>query len=457
MNTLLRTILIFCLVQSPCSFAQSSRAAVSKPEPNSSESGSDEEDESDGGDPFARYERSKLRDQNCDPTILESFYKKFGRLSCLVTNAGICINPGKDELTWALWGAGGGAVGNVGRAYAARSAARLRVADFKAADQAMRAMAEALSSLGGGQAAKEALMSARPLLLSSTEREAAKTVGGMILRNGSRGAILGFLSGGALAVILVAADITLTHGITPLACAEAADQDPNFRKYVPVQKGTCHTPDYNAGAPQVREFLKLPFEEKLRVLNENPRVCGFYRSMNEEMDVRIAQLEGSRAVGRVTCDASTGDITFRARNDTNRTMIIKRKPGSKTPTAYQFREYAAPNLAIDGADFNLVQTENGLDLTSIQSLPHGVSTVSRRIAYEEFGRYANENPPRAQTLLHAFRTVRTHAKNLMECCDMSAEDLAKKENHEKCPPSWFPPRPAMQNVPLPPERPKSLR
>ncbi len=426
------------------SFAQTPRTRPAPVPVKEADTDEDEtpEDEEGEGDPFKRYEKSTLKDQNCDPTILAQFYKKYSYLSCLVTPSGICLNPSKDELIWAGFGAASGGWKGVSSAYK-----ELRLLDASAR-QSATAVSEA-AARGGAQALT------KPLLLHAGERNTARAMGGIIVRRGAIGAGLGFLAGGAFGAAWLAADISLTYGISPTACAEVSENDPNLRKYVPIQKGTCHTPIYNAGAPQVLNFMKLPLEEKLKALNGNRRICGFYRSMNEEMEVHIRQLEGGSAVGQVTCDAATGDIKFKVRNNATRTYTIKRKPGTKELRSFSYREHLTPNQVTGGADFELVKTEFGTDLSKIHILNSGISTQTRIVMYEAYPNFSREEPGRSQTILHAFRTARLQAPALMKCCDLSPGDFAKKENRESCPAEWFPPREVI--VPLPPARPRSLR
>lgn len=427
-------------------FAQTSRSRTSTAPAKQTEKEAEEDEERDDeegeGDPFKRYEKSTLKDQNCDPTILAQFYKKYSYLSCLVAPSGICISPSKDEVIWAGLGAAGGAWTGVSTAYK----------ELRLLDQGMRQSAIEISEAaarGGAQTLT------KPLLLHAGERATARTMGGVIARRGLVGAGIGFLGGGLFGAGWLALDFSLTYGISTTACAEQDENDPNFRKYVPLEKGTCHTPIYNAGAPQVLAFMKLPLEEKLKALDGNRRICGFYKSMNEEMEVQIRQLEGGSAIGQVTCDAATGDINFKVRNNASRTYTIKRKPGTKELRSFSYREYLTPNLVTAGADFELVKTEFGTDLSRIHILNSGISAQTRTILYENYPNYSREEPARSQTILHAFRTARLQAPTLLKCCDLSPTDFAKRENRELCPAEWFPRREV--NVPLPPARPRSTR
>jgi len=392
------------------------------------------EDEVGEGDPYLRYEKSSLKDQNCDPTILENFYKKSTFLSCLSTGSGYCLQPGKDELSWGLYGAGAGAVGAIGSGLAQRRAARIEVLRYL--DNAARLNAVATSEAVAGKTAAQLARAAKPLFLMESEAVAARTLGGIVVRGGSRGALYGFLGGTAMGVGFLVADLAMTYGISTTGCSERDETDPNFRKYVPLEKGTCHTPVYTVGAPQVREFMKLPLKEKLKILDSNRRICGFYRSMNEEMDKRIAQLEGGSAVGSVTCDATSGDINFTIRDNKTSRFTIKRKPGTKEMTAFQFRDHMGPNLITNAADFDLVKTEFGSELSKIHHLT-GFAGTKRTIPYESFPRYDREEPGKARVLIHAFRNTRKHAPQLIACCDKSPADLAKPEGRIACPPEWF--------------------
>jgi hypothetical protein len=460
MSLLLRLFILLAFV-SPQAFVAKAHAKPASAKEKKKKTDEDEnekeddDDEAGEGDPYVRYEKSKFKNQNCDPTILENFYKKYGYLSCLVTNSGVCVSPTKDELSYALYGGFTGAGAGVTSGLAARKAARLEL--LRQADLAARNAAEAVSDATAGRTAAQIMKGAKPLLLAQTEKTAARTVGGIIVRNGTRGALLGFLGGGVLGVGILAVDISLTYGISATGCSETTETDPNFRKYVPLEKGTCHTPVYNAGAPQVLEFLKLPLEKKLKILDGNKRICGFYRSMNEEMDVQIAQLEGGRAIGSVTCDPATGDIKFKTRVNATRTMIIKRKPGTKEMTAFQYRDYITPNMATAGVDFELVKTEYGTDLSRIHILNHGLENSRRTIPYEKFPEETRNNPPQTRAILYAFRTTRTHAQQLMKCCDLTAEELAEPAHREECPIDWFPARKLPADPPMPRARPKTTQ
>lgn len=410
------------------------RPSISKTEDD--EDSTEEDDDEEGvGDPYLRYEKSKLKDQNCDPTILENFYRKSDYLGCITLGTAYCIQPTRDDLTWGFYGAAGGSLAGAKASLDSRKITRKRV--LQVLDRRARTHASFTTKFLNGKSSKALSAAARPLFVLEREAGVARAVGGVVVRGGVRGAIYGFAGGLGVAAAMLVLDQALTNSVTPTACSERDETDPHFRKYVPLEKGTCHTPIYSIGAPQVREFMELPLKKKLEVLDSNPRICGFYRSMNEEMDKRIAELEGGSAVGKVTCDRAGGDITFSVRNDSKRKYKIKRKPETTELTSFEYAMQASPGVNIDTAIFDLVKTESGTELSKIQF--SSVDKQAKTFAYDEFPKFQKQNPEKSQKLVHAFRTTRKHTPQLIKCCDKSDKELADPKNRHDCPPEWFAP------------------
>lgn len=435
----------------------SSEKEVQEPSPlkasaTKTEKDADEEEEVDDeegvGDPYLRYEKSTLKDQNCDPTVLENFYRKSDYFSCLTFGMGYCVQPTRMDLVWGGTGIVTGAASAYPDVLKNGKAARGKV--LHKLDQRARVNAAYTKRVLEGKVSKKIASVARPLFVLEREAALTRTVGGVVVRYGARRVALGFVGGTAFSLALTAGEVFAENYIAPTGCAERDDTDPNFRKYVPLEKGKCNTPVYALGAPQVREFMELPLKEKLKILDSNRRICGFYRSMNEELDQRIAQLEGGSAVGKVSCDGGSGDISFSVRNDSKRKFTIKRKPGSTELIDFEYVMEASPGVPVESAVFDLVKTDFGDELTKIQYT--NPAKEKKTIPYEEFSKFGKLQPEKAQNLIHAFRTTRKHVPQLIECCDKSDSERDDRKNRHKCPSEWFSPNSGNSSQPIAPAK-----
>jgi hypothetical protein len=418
------------------------------------------EDENDGGDPYPRYSESTLHDGNCDPTLLRQIYNKYERLTCnLSLNTGACINFNDDAARFGLLAFGTSA----GTYKLSKDRMIYKLRDLRTRSEIAQLKGEKLAP---NEAKELAELNAK--FIGQSEKLKMMTR----IRLAAKGARFGLG-----AVVGVGAFYLYTYSdlfmqkiqvvndkvMGKLVCTAPEEQDPYFKDYVPVQSGTCRTPLYLIGHPKVQAFLAAPMKEKMKAL-KNKLTCGFYKSLNIELEKRIAMEEGRPHIEKVRCDQASGQIDFQIKKINKAVdeqyFSIRRRPGTEEFADYRYLKTINGKIQ-EQANFDLAKQEEDIQLIKTtfymsDSDPEHVVMTSKIPDFQD------AEPIKSRNVFSAFRLARRYSRNLAMCCDLdpprapTAEeklDLKKRGNVKKrlkqialyeklCPKDWFesPPR-----------------
>lgn len=455
--------------------------ALTAPSPDN-----DEDDECEG-DPYLRCERAYMKNQNCDPTFLLDLYKHFRSVNCLTSMVGFCLSPSDENVSYGVYTGIPATAASLSADYARHknlkinpateqrlanleaTAARLEAAQAATAAQLEAEQAVMVKQIHAVKAAVAAENAAAGILPGTpqslvTAQVEKKVTAVRLARAVFKGAGRGFALGLAVTVGSTFWDSEYRHAITefisnsvstPTACDAIDENDPNFLAYVPKEPGTCRTPIYTPGHPKVLAFLELPTEQKLKILRENPLVCGFYKSLNNELLERIQKLNGKTRVKNVQCNAN-GDIVFQSQQRTPEIFYkIHRDPKKKDLLSYSYEQSAQGDIPKESATFTLTKEDDDNFTVSRTSVYNNVSGLNDLYSNNKLVAFSRGMPLRATKTFDAFRTIRKYAPVLTLCCDNPPPQLKEYKkthpDHDKmlaeqklvsgynkiCHPNWF--------------------
>jgi hypothetical protein len=413
------------------------------------------EDENDGGDPYPRYAESALHDGNCDPTLLRQLYNKYERITCnLSLYTGTCINFNEDAARFGLLAFGTSA----GTYKLSKDRMLSRVRDLRTRSEIAQLKGEKLSA---SEAKELAELNAK--FVGQSEKLKMMTR----IRLAAKGARfgLGAVMGVGAFYMYTYSDLFMQKiqavndkVMSKLVCTAPEEQDSYFKDYVPVQAGTCRTPLYLIGHPKVQAFLAAPMKEKMKAL-ENKLTCGFYKSLNVELEKRIAMEEGRAQIEKVRCDQANGQIDFQIKK-INKTVdeqyfSIRRRPGTEEFADYRYLKIINGKVQ-ERATFDLAKQEE--DIRLIKTMLYMSDKDSERVVMtSQIPEFQDAEPIKSRNVFGAFRLVRRYSRNLAMCCDLDPPraptteeklDLKKRSNVKKrlkqialyeklCPKDWF--------------------
>jgi hypothetical protein len=469
----------FALVQPSLAFAKGKKSTSSKKDKSEDEKeplsppSPDSDDDDDGeGDPFMRFERATMKDQNCDPTFLLDLYRKYRLVNCLTSYTGICLDPTADEIFYGISSGLTTAGTSIGLEMGKNSAATVlkeqlalthaQMAELKAGQTELVKEIQAVRAAYAAESAATAAIPATPESIAIAQVE-KKITTGRLVRAVFKGGIRGLLIGSLVTVGWTFWDSEYREAITeylktsvisPVGCAAVDENDPNFKKYVPLEPGTCRTPIYTPGHPKVLAFLELPMPEKLKLLKNNRLVCGYYKSLNRELEQRIDKLNGKARIKNVTCNQGSGEIEFQSdQKDPQLYFKIRRNPKTKEIQNYSYEERDF-GIVRDGATFDLLNQDGNI-MVAKTSIYNHVSLSNEIIPNDRLVSFSNGQPEKAAKTFDAFRALRKYSRTLTLCCDTPypelKEKLKTKPNSEKvrqedsmlegynktCHPAWF--------------------